>query len=471
MITSIRIQNFKSFRDTGEIALKPITILIGTNSSGKSSILQSLLAIRQTVDSRDTEVPLLVVGDYVDLGSYADCVFRHQTAEKDQTFLSFGYAIVVGSDLRKRYFGSPTQSAIESKIDFNSFNLSTTYAYNRKARRIYLRRFQVYDGKSRLVLDVSSNAVGQVLEVSSQVLSFDFSSKAVVKTFAKNLRRRKFIYEYVQKLRLPLVGSRDKSFAEERQFSHFLSNCYDLTEREFSRVFYLGPLRRKTLRINAITGETPQDVGFDGENVLKVLYKDYKASKSQSKGLIPRVKTWLRKFNVAVDLEVVSLSANHFALNVVDSHNKVKVNLSDVGFGVSQILPVIVEGFYSPRGSMMMVEQPEIHLHPALQSDLGDLLIEISKDNKTVVVETHSEHLLLRIQKRIAEGALDPNEVAIYFVKPGEDGSIVERISLNNYGQFMNWPSGFFEEDIQEGIDHIKAISKKLEGVGRPDSQ
>jgi predicted ATPase len=465
MLKKIRIKNFKAFRDTGDIEIRPITILTGVNSSGKSSIMQALLVLRQTIESRDTEVPLHVVGDYIDLGSYVDCVFQHRIAQKHATFLSFEYSIVpdsMGSAVRRYALLSRIAEDLSRKLDFREFHVSVAFGYNKKARTIYLRNFELKDANNRVVISATANAANQLIEGRSEALTADFDSKTTVKSFYKNLQRRKFFYEYKQ--RPPKLDIfRDESYAEERQLTTFTSACYDATEQEFSKVFYLGPLRRKTPRYNPVTGETPQDVGFEGEHALKVIYKDFKASKRQSKNLVEKLKYWLKKFNVGIDLKVVTMSGNQFRLNIVDSHNNAIVNLSDVGFGVSQILPVIVEGFYAPRGSMILVEQPEIHLHPALESELGDLLSEISKEGKTVIVETHSEHLLLRLQKRVAEGALDANDVAIYFVEPGKDGSTVERVGLNKYGQFINWPQGFFEEDIREGLEHLKIISEKMQ--------
>jgi predicted ATPase len=464
MIKKIRIRNFKAFQDSGEIEIKPITVLIGANSSGKSSIMQALLVLRQTMESRDTEVPLHVVGDYVDLGSYVDCVYQHRIAEKHQAFLSLDFALELGlSGAFWRYrVPSGILDAVSKKLDFQRMEVSTAFGYNKKARTIYLRNFRVKDTNDTVALHVRANASGQVLEARSEAVAADFSSKAVVKSFSKNLHRLKFFYEYRQRVRLSKIPSRDQSYAEERQLGAFTSACYDAAQREFAGVFYLGPLRRRTQRFNPITGETPQDVGFEGENALKVVYRDFKASKKQSIRLVGKLRHWLKRFNVASDLKVVTLPGNHFTLNIVDSNNNATVNLCDVGFGVSQVLPIIVEGFYAPKDSMILVEQPEIHLHPALQSELADLLMAFSMENKIVVLETHSEHLLLRLQKRIAEGKLDPARVAIYFVKSTSNGSVVQRIDLNQYGQFVNWPAGFFEEDIEEGLDHLKEISKKM---------
>ena len=139
-------------------------------------------------------------------------------------------------------------------------------------------------------------------------------------------------------------------------------------------------------------------------------------------------------------------------------------NIYDVGFGVSQVLPIIAEGFYAPPGSLILIEQPEIHLHPGLQSQMGDLLIDIARSNKKLIIETHSEHLLLRIQRRITEGSLKPDDVAVYFFTYTDEGSKIERIHINDLGRFENWPAGFFEEDVEESFAITKAfLNRKKE--------
>jgi len=470
MIKRIRIKNFKAFRDTNDIEIKPITILMGINSSGKSSIIQALLALRQTMVSRDTEVPLQVVGDYVDLGSYVDCVFNHKVAAKDETFLSFEFSIIPKHSLwytaSKYRLSAELVKHLTKKVEYDDFHVATSFGYNKKARKIYLREFNLKDAANTLIISVITNAAGQVIQLKSDILTKLSDLKARHKSVLKSLKRSKFFYEFLP--RFKYIGGREegvKDYAEDRQLSAFISSCYDATQRDFSRVFYLGPLRRKTRRFSPITGETPQDVGFEGENALKLIYKDFKSSMKQKKNLVERVKSWLIKFDVASELSVVTFPGYQFALNIIDPHNKSIVNLSDVGFGVSQVLPLIVEGFYSPLDSMILIEQPEIHLHPALQSHLGDLLIDISKEGKTIVVETHSEHLILRLQRKIASGELSKDDVAIYFVEPGGEGSSVKRITLNEYGQFLNWPEGFFEEDIKERIEHLVQMDKKMNGI------
>jgi predicted ATPase len=135
------------------------------------------------------------------------------------------------------------------------------------------------------------------------------------------------------------------------------------------------------------------------------------------------------------------------------------VGPSDVGFGIGQLLPIIVQGLLA-RGRVVCVEQPEIHLHPRLQAHVSDFLIKTSGAGRETdrraprtqwIVETHSEAMILRLQRRMREGAITPNDVSVLYVRPGPTGSEIVPLRLAEDGTFIDeWPSGFFEERFDE---------------------
>lgn len=144
-----------------------------------------------------------------------------------------------------------------------------------------------------------------------------------------------------------------------------------------------------------------------------------------------------------------------------------EVKLTDVGVGVSQVLPALVEAFYAPPGSTVWMEQPEIHLHPQVRSRLADALISAVQSNDKdgprnvqLVIESHSEHLLNRLQRRIAEGSLGLSEVAIYFCKSGRSGPELEALELNSEGNIANWPENFFGDAMEDVLARTEAAMK-----------
>ena len=149
-------------------------------------------------------------------------------------------------------------------------------------------------------------------------------------------------------------------------------------------------------------------------------------------------------------------------LILVDKRSGTAVSHRDVGIGVSQVLPVLVSA-YASSGKLLVIEQPEIHLHPALQAELGDVFLEsaLGDGGNTLVIESHSEHLLLRIMRRIRETStgnlpegipeVRPEDVMVLFVEPDGEQSLIREMPLNEHGELVKaWPGGFFEEGLRE---------------------
>jgi len=145
-------------------------------------------------------------------------------------------------------------------------------------------------------------------------------------------------------------------------------------------------------------------------------------------------------------------------IRLYDVRKRTPVSHRDVGIGVSQVLPVLVQA-YASKGSLLAMEQPEIHLHPALQAELGDVFIEsaLGEQRNRFVLETHSEHLILRILRRIREASrqdspsITPDDVCVLYVHPRDSGAQVMEMRISPDGQFLDpWPGGFFPERIRE---------------------
>jgi predicted ATPase len=172
--------------------------------------------------------------------------------------------------------------------------------------------------------------------------------------------------------------------------------------------------------------------------------------------LLKRVNAWLKHFDI--EINVVQFKELIHRLTVKQRGLDLDLDITDVGFGVSQVLPVIVQVFLAPTDSVTLVEQPEIHLHPKMQADLADLFIEMVRPRgrrapgrRGLLVETHSEYLLKRLRRRLAEKAVTPDDVAIYFVfHDAEKGAAgLEEIDIPASGDF-EWPKEFYASDLAD---------------------
>ncbi len=132
-----------------------------------------------------------------------------------------------------------------------------------------------------------------------------------------------------------------------------------------------------------------------------------------------------------------------------------EIDISRLGFGYSQILPIVTTIF--SEMNMLIFEAPEIHINPSLHGALTDLFIEAAKNDKQVLVETHSEHVIYRIQRRIAEGIIAPEDVAIYYVQRGKNGSTATTLKLTTQGEIPDWPEGFFKPEMEDIFARILA--------------
>lgn len=220
-------------------------------------------------------------------------------------------------------------------------------------------------------------------------------------------------------------------------------------EEALLAMFPMGPFRRPPERWYMFTGSSPIDVGYKGDHLPDLLFR-----KSH---LLKAANEWLERLGIGYRLRVRPIGERHsdlFEVRLVDSVRKadVDVALSDVGFGISQILPFVVQCLASQQ-RIISIEQPEVHIHPRLQASLGDLLAEAIADpyKHQFLIETHSEHLILRVQKLVRTKKLRASDVSVIHVSRGPDGSRAKRIHLDDSGDFVDeWPGGFFPERLRE---------------------
>ena len=170
----------------------------------------------------------------------------------------------------------------------------------------------------------------------------------------------------------------------------------------------------------------------------------------------------MARFEPNAALHCDKINEDIFSISLVSRRLRAAVNLTDAGFGLSQVLPLVVQGLYAPKESLIIAEQPEIHLNPRLQAILADLFQQVATAGRAVLVETHSEHMLLRIRRLIAEGKLKPDDLSVLYVEKFGGKSTIRSIPIkkNGYIEKDVWPAGFFEDSLRESLALASAQTK-----------
>ena len=460
MFTEMRVRNFKSWEDSGLIRLAPVTGLFGTNSSGKTSLLQALLLLKQTTESADRK-QVLNLGDKrspTSLGLIGDVIHGHDSKSR----LEFEFSWRSMEPVEASDPANPGSNLFsESELSFrtlvavrNGTQRVEEFAYKTGAARVEFSRRQRQKRKSP-----------------------EYDLKATVNGDTGYLKR---IQGRAWGLPPPVkcYGFPDEAFAYF-QNSAFV-NAFELAlERQFGNsLFYLGPLRQNPARSYRWQGSTPSSVGAEGERAIEALLasgrrprKEWIARELKSNGHAKKlflvedvVSQWLREMKLVRSfyLERIAEDADIYRARIKRSSDSAEVLLPDVGFGVSQVLPVLVLLACVPKTSVVILEQPELHLHPAVQAALADVILETARVGRAqVIVESHSEYLLRRLQRRVAERAVSKEDIALYFCDHDDRRSSIERLDLNMFGQIDNWPSGFFGDPIGEAVAMVEAGAKR----------
>lgn len=493
-VTAFRIKNFMGFEDSGWIELRPITLLFGRNSTGKSAIMRALLLLRQSLRSKAEYGPLLFVDEAgYDFGSFEDLIRDHDLSYP----MSFAFRQVF------RRPGAYRSSKSEQDIDAENIEAifkevrildsedkreslivetELVYKFDKREKRTKLCQFVLTDGTSKKLILSATAPTSRNSNYAGWQLRSDF--------FADELKHRPSKPSvWPQLLWAPHIGflpnlvtpedhteffadgeyntSRASSDNSYESFKHYLSISFRHI-RSFFLLFHLGPMRPEPQRFYYAAGRS---LGINAGQGLSFIrsYLDAKTDDVQLERL-DTLQEWLQStFKIGYEVKPLDTKERLFELTIQETGNSHSSNIREVGFGLSQLLPILIQTVVSGRDTQLLIEQPELHLHPGAQAKLGNLFIQTAQRGVRFIIETHSEHLLLRLQKQIAlstadqldeqEDRLLPNQLSVYFVHREKGISNITEIEIGSYGDILNTPEGFddfFSDDLLETAERMR---------------
>ncbi len=457
MLTSWRIKNFKAWQDSGAIKLAPLTVFFGENSVGKSSLGQLLLALKQSAATDTTPPQLLNLGDaqsLIDLGSFAQNLHHGNLSEPLAFELQWQLPQAISLQ------GVAQQHAISVDALRLEVSIMADSAQQPVLESICYTAYQ----QEQTQLSVTyHSAQPDALQVQIEQPS-------------------------VQKYRLPVADAACPARfyqlpAVQQPDAEFIQVLAVQTESLLADVQALAALRDGPKRRYTWMGDTPESVGRAGQNVAAAILAATAqqrtvqcAAGQPEQPFAQGVEYWLQQLGVASEFSVrpVAEHPDEYQILLKNHAAACEVNLADLGFGVSQLLPVLVQVLYAQPNSTVWLEQPEIHLHSHVQAGLADVLIAgtQAQDNNQprnvqIIVESHSEHFLNRLQRRIAEGVISHTEVALYFCSRKGTQTQIERLDVDTYGEIANWPENLFGDEMTDIAARAMAAVQRKRQQGR----
>lgn len=416
-ITKIAVSGFKSLANECDIDIRPLTILAGANSSGKSSIMQTLLMLKQTLEAPYDPGPLLIEGPNVQFTS-AEQFLSRLTGEERADRLQIG---------------------IESCWFKSSFSMTTTFrkmphgielvemTAERKSSTLPSHRFTLYP------------------EMPAEKITLLADENPMLQGFNTVGRSRCFLNLESQDRHTVVDFTQDLAF-------------------NIVNIIHVPGLRDNPERLYKLTSTGPRYPGTFENYVARIIHEWQETTDQRLKtladalydlGLTGQIGTE-KIGDVGIDIRVGRLPDR-------GTGETDMVSIADVGLGVPQVLSVLVALIAAEPGRLVFLEQPELHLHPRAQVALAQVLADAAKRGVRIVAETHSSLLLLAIQTLVAEGDLSPELVKLHWFTRSDNGATeINTADLDDAGAYGDWPEDFDDVDLKTQSRYIKAAQSRL---------
>jgi predicted ATPase len=442
MLTKLKTINYRGFKEI-DIPLSKLNIFLGPNNSGKSNILSALNLLSQTLSSGYDEIPLLINGDRIKLGTYKDIVFNNEVKQKIVFELNYKYEFEKTFAHSEEYF---------DKIDWSDIGFKFTFSYLELDRLISIDSIIAKDKSNNVLFNVQRNKNDYELSK-----AFDITVGSEPINLINFLPDPDSI-DYL--LRLTHEHCDPYSSIDQTYFIYHPLKCLsDNFLTYLKNIDFIGPLREFPERTYFFSGISPRIVGSKGQNLPQIL--------SMKKEILENINNLGKQAGLFNEIFIENPTDRLFEIKIKNYYSEEIQNWADVGFGISQFLPIVIACYNSSSSngrSGLIIEQPELHLHPRAQAELGSMFCNLiaKSQNSQFFVETHSEHLVVRTQYEIAKGTISSDDVKIFYVYTENSEKIIKQIQINPDGTFADeWPEGFFPEGYEEAKKFAKAVRER----------
>lgn len=488
----ISINKFKSIKELFGFDIKPLTILSGVNSSGKSSFIQLLLILKQTIELNSSTNPLLLKGEFISIDKFEDVIYKKNIKKNELT---------IGFVFNKKDFDNIDKDRMQIFDYLDDYQCQIEIIYSYIKDKIYVNDFSVKyilpEGIKQKQFIQFSHKNGNIYLVKSNTGIFDkeiwergalegqinfnyFIPYAIVvpELLLEELKNEEI--ENINEIGFsPDVIKKGKKYYRKMELNIIpnLQGVKNVIEKFFKNMSYIGPLREEPRDDYYFKEFSQLKIGNKGENTALILESEarrkvnyYKIIENENNisfeekndTLANAVKYWICEvFDLAKNIKAKKYKDSYSI--IIKDHQGLEVSIKHVGFGISQILPIIVEGLRMPKNGTLVLEQPEIHLHPKAQSLFFDFLYSLTLSGKRIIVETHSSHFITRLRRRVAEN-ISPDivdNINLTFIEKRNDEFLFQKLNLDGMGTLDYYPKDFIDLSANESRAIVKAQAIK----------